>query len=157
MKRRILIGEDDPSVLKMTKARLEHEGYDVLTADDGEMVLTCAKAAGPIHLILLDVRLPKRNGYDVCRQLKAQAGTSRIPVIVFSATEAEERRLANRCIEAGATDWLKKPFLSAQLMDKIHRALNQVIGERGEGRGGGGWHRSRGFCWWTMSRASSRW
>ena len=128
MGKRILIGEDDVSILKMTKARLEHEGFEVLTAEDGECVLQQVGAhvpACPIHLILLDVKMPKMNGYTVCQQLKGQAETAGIPVIIFSASETHVQRLADRCIEIGATDWIKKPFRTTELMSKIRRALGE--------------------------------
>ena len=128
-RKRILIGEDDPSILKMTKFRLEHEGYDVIGAADGDAVLEQAAGRLPIHLVLLDIKLPKRNGYDVCRILKGQPATAGIPVIVFSASESELQRLANRCIEAGATDWLRKPFRTQDLLAKIHRVLGEPIEE----------------------------
>ena len=67
---RVLLVEDDPSVLKMTQLRLEHEGFDVTEL--------------PIHLVLLDVKLPKLNGYEVCRTLKHQPQTSHIPMELMS-------------------------------------------------------------------------
>jgi len=125
VKKRILIVEDDPSVLKVTKVRLEHEGFDVVTAMDGNQALEVAAHKLPIHVILLDIMLPKRNGYEVCSMLKRRPATAKIPVIVFSASESEIARLADRCVEVGATDWIKKPFTSAELMAKIHRALGE--------------------------------
>ena len=124
-KKRILVVEDNPSVLKMTKFRLEHEGYDVVTADDGETALTQAEAAIPLHLILLDVDLPKLDGYEVCRRLKGNAATAKIPVVIYSASEGQWQHLANRCIEAGAADWLRKPFRTAELLQKIHHSLGE--------------------------------
>jgi len=125
-KKRILIGEDDPSILKITRLRLEYEGYDVVDAEDGEAVLQQAAASLPIHLILLDIQLPKRNGYDVCRVLRHQSATATIPILIFSATEAHQQRLAERCIEVGATDWIRKPFRTKDLLAKIHRALGEA-------------------------------
>lgn len=127
-KARILIGDDEPAVLKMTKMRLEHEGYEVLTAKDGQAVLEQA-VQGRVHLILLDVMMPKLSGLDVCRTLKQQAATAGIPVIVYSGMERQREQLAERCIEVGATDWISKPFKASELLEKIQRALN---GERGE-------------------------
>ena len=124
-KQRILIGEDDPSVMKMTKLRLEHEGYDVVSAMDGEAVVNEAGGALPIHLILLDVKMPKLNGYEVCRMLKRRPATAKIPVIIFTASESQFQLLTDRCIEVGAADWLKKPFRTHELMTKIHRALGE--------------------------------
>ena len=127
-KKRILICEDDLSILKVTKVRLEHEGYDVVTAVDGEDVLHQVEAAYPIHLVLLDIKLPKRNGYEVCRMLKQLPPTADVPVIVFTASESQLQRLADRCIEVGAADWIKKPFRTKELLEKIHRALKEEAG-----------------------------
>lgn len=122
-KKRILIAEDDQNILKMTKLRLEYEGYTVVSAFDGEEALQQATTELPLHLILLDIKLPKLDGYTVCRRLKHHPCTEGIPVIVFSASENELQRLADRCIEVGAVDWIKKPFRTKDLLDKIHRAL----------------------------------
>ena len=131
-KKRILIVEDDLSVLKMTTIRLQHEGYEVLTAMDGESALTTVEQDPQIHLILLDVKLPKMDGYEVCRTVKRRSETTHIPVIIFSASESQLGRLADRCIEAGAVDCIRKPFQTRDLLGKIHRAL----GEEGQVNGG---------------------
>ena len=127
-KPRILIADDDPHVLKMTKLRLEHEGYEVISAEDGERLLQqvhTASPATPIHLILMDVKMPKLDGYEVCQRLKRHPATAHIPVVIFSASEGQLQRLANRCIELGAAGWLKKPFRTNDLMTTIHRALRE--------------------------------
>ena len=126
-KKRILIAEDDPSILKMTKLRLEHEGYAVVSAQNGEEALRQATTKYQVDLILLDIKLPKLDGYTVCRRLKCQSQTERIPVIVFSASENELERLADRCIEVGAADWIKKPFRTKDLLEKIHRVLGECV------------------------------
>lgn len=128
-KKRILICEDDLSILKMTKVRLEHEGYDVVTATTGEEVPGAVEEAYPIHLVLLDIKLPKLSGYDVCRLLKQRPATAEIPIIVFTASESQLQRLADRCIEVGATDWIKKPFRTKELLEKIHHALGEEGGD----------------------------
>jgi len=129
VKKRILIVEDEPSVLKVTKARLEHQGYEVLVAMDGKAALQKAAEELPIHVVLLDIMLPKLNGYEVCRALKRQPATSHIPVIVFTGSESQMEQLGDRCIEVGATDWIKKPFESKELLAKIHRALGEEEGD----------------------------
>ena len=130
-KKQILIGEDDLSVLKMTRLRLEHEGYRVITATDGEEVVAQATSQLPIHLILLDIKMPKLNGYEVCQRLKRQSSTANIPIIVFTASESQLQYLADRCIEVGASGWIKKPFRAAELMAKIHDALKEEGGSHG--------------------------
>ena len=122
---RVLIGEDEQTTLKMAKRRLEHEGYEVVTAQDGEEVIRQVRAAAPIYLILLDVGMPRANGYDVCRRLKRDPATAHIPVIVMTSTEDSADALADKCVEAGADDWLLKPFRTADLMVKVHRVLSK--------------------------------
>ena len=124
MKKRILVGEDNTDISKVTRVRLEHEGYEVEAAYDGEAVLNLAGGQG-FDLILLDIKMPKKNGYEVCRQLKGQPATAHIPVIIFTASEAHWSRLGDQCIEAGAADWIKKPFRTKELMQKIHRVLGE--------------------------------
>jgi CheY-like chemotaxis protein len=130
-KKRILVVDDELNILKAIKVRLEHEGYDVVTSVDGPQALQQAGALCP-HLILLDVKLPGLDGYEVCRTLKRQPATAAIPVIVFSASDRHLSQLADRCVEAGADGWLKKPFRTEELLDKIHRALR----EEGQGADG---------------------
>ncbi len=123
MTRRILVAEDDPSILKMTKLRLEHAGYEVLTATDGEDALKRLEAGGPVDLILLDLRMPKLDGFQVCQRLKTNPSTAAIPVIIFSGADSYLTRLTNLCVELGASDWIEKPFRSQDLLEKIQRAL----------------------------------
>ncbi len=122
MKRQILLAEDDQSVLKMTKLRLEHEGFDVIVATNGEEAVRQA-LANHTSLILLDIRMPKLDGYEVCRQLRQSPATSKTPIIVFTGSTAQWQRLSDRCVDLGITDWLKKPFRSKDLLEKVHRAL----------------------------------
>ena len=122
---RILIAEDDPSVLKVTRLRLEHEGYEVVSATDGEDALRQMEAHPPIHLVLLDVKMPKMNGYQVCQRLKKNPATKHIPIIVFSASKSYLTQLADQCIEIGANDWIRKPFKTQDLLEKIRYVLEQ--------------------------------
>ena len=121
--KRILIAEDDSGIRRMTQLRLEHEGYAVLVACDGEDALRQVEAGPRVHCILVDVKMPKMNGYQVCQELKRRPGTAKIPVIVFTASENQMKLLAERCIEIGAYDWLRKPFRTKDLLEKIERAL----------------------------------
>jgi two-component system phosphate regulon response regulator PhoB len=127
-KKCILLAEDDPSILRMTSLRLQHEGYAVVQAADGQAALQAAEGELTIHLVLLDIKLPKLDGLSVCRALKRRPETAGIPIIVFSASESRLRRLAERCIEVGADDWIRKPFRSAELLEKIRRALGEPNG-----------------------------
>ncbi len=125
MKQTVLLAEDDAPVLKMTKLRLEHEGYDVIAVGDGECALHEALTNPKISVILLDLRMPKLSGLEVCRRLKQHPSTSKTPVIIFTASSVSWQRLADQCIEIGVEDWLKKPFRSSELLTRIRRVLNK--------------------------------
>lgn len=121
-KNRILLADDELSFLQVVKARLEAMGFEVQTASDGEEVLKRVRASGAsIDLILLDLKMPKLDGFEVLRQLKELGpSTAKIPVIVFTAY-AEQ--LQDRCLELGIKDLLRKPFRTAELVEKIRGAL----------------------------------
>ena len=125
-KRRILIVEDDQSVVELVAARLEHEGFEVLSAMDGEEGLKRATEHGPIDLILLDVKLPKLDGFGVCKRLKERPTTTKIPVIIVTGTSRDQANLADRCLELGVHAWLTKPLESKQLLRCIRQALKEV-------------------------------
>ncbi len=120
----ILLADDDPSVRKMTTVRLEHEGYEVIVASDGEEVLTQVAANAAVDRILLDLKMPKLNGLEVCRRLKANPATATIPVVIFTASEGFLERLADLCLELGASDWIRKPFRSPDLLGKIRKLVD---------------------------------
>jgi two-component system cell cycle response regulator len=130
-KRRILLAEDDAAVLKMTRLRLEHEGFDVIVATNGEEALRRAEEHQDIALALVDVRMPKLDGFQVCKRMKADPRMMHIPIIVFTASVSQLQRLTDRCIELGASGWLRKPFRSKDLMDKIHNTLREEGGSDG--------------------------
>ncbi len=121
---RILLADDDPSVRKMTQVRLEHAGYEVVTAKDGEEVLQQVASDGAIDLILLDLSMPRLNGLEVCQRLKAQPSTAAIPIIILSASDTFLERLADLCLELGAIDWIAKPFRSPDLLAKIQHVMD---------------------------------
>ena len=125
-KKRILLVEDDASVLKLTKARLEFEGFEVVTAMDGEEAVRLTTTDGHLDLILLDLKLPKLDGVGVCTRRKANPATAAIPIIIFTASSARWQELADRCTELGIAGWLRKPFQSEELLEKIRRALGEV-------------------------------
>ncbi len=131
MHKRVLLAEDDPAILKMTRLRLEHAGFEVVTAHDGEDAWRQAEANPAFDLVLMDVKMPKLNGFEVCQRLRANPKTAAIPIIIMTASALYWQDLANRCIELGVADWVKKPFRSQELLQKIHR----VLGEGGRGHG----------------------
>jgi twitching motility two-component system response regulator PilH len=120
---RILVVDDSPTVLYVVKQMLAEGGYEALAATDGEDALRLASQARP-SLILLDLILPKVNGYEVCRQLKSAPETAHIPVVmVTSKTRDADREWG---IEQGADDYVTKPFDAQNLLEVIGRFVPQA-------------------------------
>jgi DNA-binding response OmpR family regulator len=118
--KRILVIEDDPSIVLGLRMNLEAEGYAVEVAEDGEAGLAMARRA-EADLIILDVMLPRLNGFEVLRQLRA-AGVH-IPTIVLSARDAELDIVTG--LEFGAEDYVTKPFGIAELLARIKAVLRR--------------------------------
>ena len=118
----ILIVDDEPTNVDMLTQELDEEGYTLLTASDGEEALIKVHEHQP-DLILLDVMMPKVDGFTVCRILKGSGKTILIPVILLTALQAHEDRV--RGIEAGADDFISKPFDRDELLAKIRALLRQ--------------------------------
>lgn len=119
----ILVVDDDPESLALAVGILAKEGYLVLPADSGELALESLDAREP-ELILLDVRLPGIDGFEVCRRLRSRPGTQDTPVILISAFL--ERREWTLGLEAGATDFLAKPYTEAEFLARIQTHLRLV-------------------------------
>jgi len=119
-KPRILLVDDEPSIVKMVGKRLEIEGFDVTTAMDGQDGLTKAQEGQP-DLIVLDLMLPKMNGYEVCTMLKQDARYQKIPIVLFTAKAQEKDEKLG--LECGADAYVRKPFRAPELMEKIRSLL----------------------------------
>ena len=119
-KSKILIVDDEPIIVKVVQSRLTAAGYDVIAAFDGQEGLDKARAENP-DLIILDIMLPKMDGYRVCSILKLDDHYKKIPIVMFSArvqSEDKEKGLA-----AGADAYLTKPFDPKALMETIQKLL----------------------------------
>jgi DNA-binding response OmpR family regulator len=128
--KRILVIEDDPSIVLGLRMNLEAEGYHVDTAEDGVAGLALARRA-QAHLIILDVMLPKLNGFEVLRQLRSEG--VQVPTIVLSARDAELDIVMG--LEFGAEDYVTKPFGIAELLARIKTVLRRpALKERGDER-----------------------
>lgn len=119
-KKRILVVDDEPDMLLAIKMRLEATGYQVLTATDGMEGLNMARREKP-DLIILDIMLPKMNGYKVSRLLKFDEEYKHIPIVMLTALAGENDRTTG--VQTGADAYITKPFETAQLLDTIRRFL----------------------------------
>jgi DNA-binding response OmpR family regulator len=118
----VLVADDDDDIRDLVAFRLDRAGYEVLRAGDGQQALDLAKEHVP-DLAVLDVMMPKLTGYDVTRELRANAATSRIPVILLTA-RVQEADVA-RGFEAGADDYVKKPFSPQELKARVQAVLGR--------------------------------
>ena len=118
----VLVADDDPDILQLVSLRLERSGYEVMAAQDGEQALTAALERTP-DLALLDVMMPKLDGYEVTARLRSNERTRHMPVILLTA-RVQEADVA-RGIEAGADDYVKKPFSTHELRDRVQAALGR--------------------------------
>ena len=114
MDKKLLIVEDEKSILDILSFNLKREGYDTIEAMDGETGLAMAKTVNP-DLILLDVMLPKLDGFEVCRKLREEGRST--PEIMLTAREEESDKVMG--LEIGADDYITKPFSMRELLARI--------------------------------------
>lgn len=126
--RRVLVIEDDQSIAMGLEMNLTAEGYQVITAEDGERGLDLARGGG-IDLLILDVMLPRLNGFELIRTLRAEHAT--VPVILLSARGAEMDKVMG--LELGAEDYITKPFGLAELLARVKAVLRRDAIARADG------------------------
>ncbi len=119
MNERVLIVDDEVSICELIKLDLEFEGYIVETANDGQEALDKVQAFNP-DIMILDLMLPKINGYDVCKKVNAEKG---IPIIMLTAKADIIDRVLG--LELGADDYITKPFDSRELMARVKALLRR--------------------------------
>src|SRR3990170_2199776 len=117
---RILVVEDGPDVLNVLDRTLSDNGYAVLTATDGEAGLAAALDERP-DLVILDIGLPRRDGYEVARELRARAFTA--PVLMLTARDTISDKVEG--LDAGADDYLAKPFSYDELLARVRALLRR--------------------------------
>jgi DNA-binding response OmpR family regulator len=118
----VLVADDDPDIRSLVALRLEKSGYEVVSARDGEQALATALERVP-DLALLDVMMPKLDGYEVTERLREQDETRHLPVILLTA-RVQESDIA-RGVEAGADDYVTKPFSTSELRDRVQAVLGR--------------------------------
>jgi twitching motility two-component system response regulator PilH len=120
MGKKVLVVDDSPTDLQMLSSLLRKQGYEVTTAVDGEDALDKAAATHP-PLVLLDIILPKKNGFQVCRQLKTQTETSGIKVILVSSKNQQSDKFWG--MKQGADEYIAKPYRDEELLAAVKRQL----------------------------------
>jgi DNA-binding response OmpR family regulator len=118
----VLVADDDQDILTLVSFRLERAGYDVIQAHDGEEAVRLAVEHSP-DLAVLDVMMPKLDGYEATRRLRDHEPTSTLPVILLTA-RVQEADVA-RGVAAGADDYVKKPFSPQELGARVQAALGR--------------------------------
>jgi DNA-binding response OmpR family regulator len=118
----ILIADDDPDILALVSFRLERAGYEVVQARNGEEAVRVALARRP-DLAVLDVMMPRIDGYEATRRLREHEETSRMPIILLTARVQEED--IARGFDAGADDYVKKPFSPQELGSRVQAVLGR--------------------------------
>ena len=126
-KGRILVVDDEIYIVHILDFSLGMEGYEVITALDGEQALEKLKTEKP-DLIVLDIMMPKLDGYEVCKAIKSSPETRHIPVILLSAKGRNvDQKLG---FDVGADDYITKPFSPRKLVERINQLLGQTVTER---------------------------
>ena len=118
----VLAADDDEDILGLVAFRLERSGFDVLQARDGEEALELAVREQP-DLAVLDVMMPKLDGFEVTRRLRAEAATSRMPIILLTARAQDAD--VQRGFDAGADDYIRKPFSPNELRARVQAILGR--------------------------------
>lgn len=121
----VLIVDDTPANLRLLSRMLAEQGYQVRPVPDGPLALAAVQAEPP-DLILLDIRMPEMNGYEVCKHLKADAQTCDIPIVFISALDAIQDKV--RAFTAGGVDYVTKPFQVEEVLARVetHLALREL-------------------------------
>lgn len=120
MSKVILVVDDEPNILLSLEYLMQQAGYEVRTARDGDAALE-AMESGPPDLVLLDVMMPKRDGYEVCQLIRARSEWKGVKVVMLTAKGREVER--EKGISLGADDYVTKPFATQELVDKVRQVL----------------------------------
>ncbi|KZL92934.1 response regulator transcription factor [Clostridium magnum] len=121
--KKILVVDDEPKIVEVVEAYLRKEGFNVLTAGDGEKALKLFKEE-VIHLVVLDLMLPKVSGEEVCNRIRA---TSDVPIIMLTAKSEEDDKIEGLAI--GADDYLTKPFSARELVGRVKALIRRSYRE----------------------------
>ena len=118
--KKILVVDDEPNVIRTLTFVLKKEGYDVSTAGNGEEAISRIHESKP-NLMFLDVMMPKKNGYEVCQELKNDSGLNDIHIVMLSAKGQEADR--EKALTLGADEFMTKPFSPAGVVTRVKELL----------------------------------
>jgi two-component system, OmpR family, response regulator MprA len=121
----VLVVDDEPAVRESLRRALELEGYDVELAEDGEAALVRLENGGQPDAVILDVLMPGIDGLEVCRRLRARG--SEVPILMLTARAEVDSRVAG--LDAGADDYLPKPFALAELLARLRALMRRAAGD----------------------------
>jgi len=120
----ILIAEDEPSILEALDFVLQKAGWTIGSVMDGEAVLDAVRRLNP-RVLVLDVMLPKRNGFEVLKQIRADAQIRNLPVLVLTAKgQQQDRKIA---LELGADGFITKPYANADVVEAVRALINGPV------------------------------
>lgn len=124
MLKKVMVVDDEADIRRLVELTLQDNRYEVLVAKDGEEALAMVQKEQP-QLIFLDVMMPKKDGYEVCQQLKTDPATAWIKIVMLTAKAQEFDR--RRAMEVGADDYFTKPFSPIVLLDKVEEVLGDGV------------------------------
>src|SRR4051812_45038923 len=128
----VLVIDDEKDLLELVRYNLEKEHLDVITASDGQSGLEIGLKHKP-DLVVLDLMMPGMNGLEVCKQLRADARTGRVPIIMLTAKAAETDKIVG--LEMGADDYITKPFSVRELLARVRAVLRRSNPQQAGGAG----------------------
>lgn len=131
MAQRILVVDDDKEIVRLVRAYLEQSGYQVLVAYDGEAALHILRRERP-NLLVLDLMLPDRDGWDVTRVVRSDAALAATPIIMLTARVEDQDKIIG--LELGADDYVTKPFNPRELVARVRAVLRRAQGEASPAR-----------------------
>ena len=120
MKKTILIVDDEPNIVISIKYLLEHAGYEVVTAYDGQQALDYLADSSPA-LMILDVMMPKKNGFEVCEEIRGDNRFADMPILMLTAKGSEAEM--NKGFSLGADGYITKPFSTHDLVERVNSLL----------------------------------
>lgn len=123
MNEKILVVDDEENIVKLVSYNLEEEGYEIITANEGKEALAKVEQENP-DLMILDLMLPKIDGFDICRKVRKNDQANNLPIIILSAKEEEIDKILG--LELGADDYVTKPFSPRELIARVKAVLRRV-------------------------------